>query len=147
MEVPAPTETWVYQSIDAWQYLEAERERYEFVTRVASKVVPGDPQTKAVEAKEEALSHAVQAQAQRILASPIKTPLEVDARAWLVLLASDFECDLSEAARRGNAAALPARLDVEDGYGAGEQAAIDLALYVLHRSCGERPLRRLRHCR
>jgi hypothetical protein len=59
----------------------------------------------------------------------------------LVLLASDFECDLDlpEAARRGNVTALPARLNVGDAYGAGEQAAVDIALYILHRSCGEAP--------
>jgi hypothetical protein len=134
MEVPAkPTETWVYQSIDAWQYLEAEREHYEFVTRVGAKVAPDDPQEEAAEAKCDALSHAVRAQARHILASPIKTWLDLDARAWLVLLASDFDFDfdLPEAARRGNVAALPARLDIGDAYGAGEQAAVDLALYVL----------------
>jgi len=45
------TETWGYQSIGAWRYLEAEWERYDFVTRVGAKVVPGDPHAKAFEEK------------------------------------------------------------------------------------------------
>ena len=60
-----------------------------------------------------------------MLASAIINLLDLDARAWLVLLASDFDFDfdLPQAARRGDVTALPARLNVADTYGAGEQAA------------------------
>jgi hypothetical protein len=63
------------------EYLEAEWERYAFVSRVGAKIAPGDPQEEAVEAKCDALFHAVRAQARHILARPIKTPLELTARA------------------------------------------------------------------
>jgi hypothetical protein len=46
---PTETETWAFRSIGAWRYLEAEWERYEFVTRVAATVAPGDPQARAVD--------------------------------------------------------------------------------------------------
>jgi hypothetical protein len=56
--------------------------RHEFITRVSAKVAPDDPQEEAVEAKCDALFHAVRAQSRRILARPILNLLDLDARAW-----------------------------------------------------------------
>src|SRR5262249_39718526 len=91
------------RGVGAWRYLEAAWERYEFLTRVVAKVVPGDSREKAVEEKDDALSHAARTQARRILASPIKTPLDLDARAWLVLLASDFTFSIEAMVKRRRA--------------------------------------------
>jgi len=76
---------------------------HEFLTRVVAKVVPGDSREKAVEEKDDALSHAARTQARRILTSPIKTPLDLDARAWLVLLASDFTFSIEAMVKRRRA--------------------------------------------
>jgi hypothetical protein len=115
------------------EYLKRELASRDHIERVLAKLHPNDPQYDAEDAKRDALVDAGTETANRILAADVTGPGELAALAWLVLL--DGILEVPDAARRGDASALPARIELkEDGdqlSPIAEQAAVNLALAVL----------------
>jgi hypothetical protein len=93
---------------------------------------PNDPDRHLKGEKQRSLSNFARILARDILASPIDTLGDLDARAWLLLLETCPD-QLSEAARRGDTNALPAGIRIRNYIVSlvGTQAAVDIALAIL----------------
>jgi hypothetical protein len=128
-----------YQSTYAWAYLAHATERRDYHANTIAKMSADDPDRHAKEEKERSLSNFARILSRDILASPTEKLGDLDARAWLLLLETCPD-QLPEAARRGDVSALPAGIKIKNYTvsAVGMQAAVDMALAILHSTANPR---------